>query len=147
MQPILPRPVTMVPSIVQQFGAMLSTRWNLGKELQPTSSRPPIHETVTYPRIKVTADNNSCLNPSMSYEHILACGHIITTANPSESCAPNCHHVTNARVTLKKKKGVGKSEGEGKEFYCDACAEADNEAIIPENATATAAGEYLYSST
>jgi hypothetical protein len=131
----------MAPSIVQQFGSMLSSRWNLGKETQPSPSRPPIHETVTYPRIKVTADNDSCLSPSMAYEHMLVCGHIITTAKASEPCAPNCHHVANTKVTPKRKKGVGRVEGEGKDFYCDACAEEDFEALIPVNATATAAGE------
>jgi hypothetical protein len=121
---------------------MLSVRWNLGKEMQPSSSRPPIHETVTYPRIKVTADNNSCLIPSLAYEHILACGHIIHTATSNEPCAPNCQLVANARAP--KKRGQPKdvkSEGEGKEFYCDACAEMEFEAVIPEEATATAAGE------
>jgi hypothetical protein len=131
----------MPPSIVQQFGSMLSARWNLGKEMQSTPSKAPIHETVTYPRIKVTADNNSCLIPSLAYEHILGCGHIIHTATSNEPCAPNCHHVANARAPKKAQpKGVNR-EGEGKEFYCDACAETEFEALIPEDATATGAGE------
>jgi hypothetical protein len=132
----------MATSVVQQFGHMLASRWNLGKESQPKTSKPPIHETVTYPRIKVTSYNDSCLIPSMAYEHILACGHIITTALPDLPCAPNCHHVANIQMPKQRghRNGV-KNEGEGRLFYCDACAEAKYEDLIPDDATATAAGK------
>lgn len=123
----------------QQICAMFSAHFPLIK--QPPAS--PIHEYVIYPRIKVTSSNNSCLNPSMPYKHILACGHIVETTKPNEPCAPNCHHIESTRKNesggLKQKREISKSVST-LAFYCDACFEAMHEALIPDNISSTQAG-------
>lgn len=93
-----------------------------------------IREVVTYPRIQVTPANDSCLNPSMSYEHILGCGHIVLTQKPDEQCAANCHHVENHYKAPPKKFSK-------KIFYCDACFESEIELLIPHDLTSTEAGK------
>ncbi|KNG46031.1 hypothetical protein TW65_07227 [Stemphylium lycopersici] len=77
----------MAPFYAQHLYACL----NMGARLTaPLYNLMPIHETVTYPRITVTAENDPCSNRSMSYEHVLSCGHAIVTAAPDEPCAANC---------------------------------------------------------
>jgi hypothetical protein len=133
----------MPPLIVQQFGNMLSSRWSLPSGGQdapppPSSKQKAIHEAVTYPRVRLAPDNNLCLNTSMSYEHVLTCGHIVETAKPDEPCAPNCHHIAN-RKSLEKRNTP--KQNRALDFYCDACVETENETRIPGDMTSTAAGE------
>jgi hypothetical protein len=97
-----------------------------------------IRETVKYPTIDVTDANNSCLNPSLPFEHVLSCGHLITTAFPNEPCAPNCHHAADEDAdleqSLKYKSAMRMKNGNivsDKDFYCDACVETELEAKIP----------------
>ncbi len=127
--------------IVQSLGAMPRSRISLVKKRAPMPEGNAVRETVTYPRIEVTAANDSCLNPSMPCEHVLACGHIIITAKPNEPCAPNCHHVDNGQgqSSNKGEKRSGDNVSK-KDFYCDACVESRNEALIPNSATPTEAG-------
>jgi hypothetical protein len=136
----------MSSSAATQFGNMLSSRWSLSTGKKAASSPPSkqkasaTHETVTYPRINLTDGNDSCLIPSMSYEHVLACGHLIATPKPNERCALNCNHVANGRSQMiadVQDKGNTKALS----FYCDACVEKGNEALIPMDITSTAAGE------
>jgi hypothetical protein len=137
----------MSSSAATQFGNMLSSRWSLTTGKKAASSPPSkqkasaTHETVTYPRINLTDGNDSCLIPSMSYEHVLACGHLIATPKPNERCAPNCNHVANGRSQM-----TADVQDKGKAkvlpFYCDACVETENETLIPTDITSTAAGEY-----
>ncbi|CAO2652400.1 Nn.00g006830.m01.CDS01 [Neocucurbitaria sp. VM-36] len=112
----------------------------VSKKSAPTPNSEPVHDTVTYPRIEVTAENDSCLNSSTPCEHILACGHIVITAKPNEPCAPNCHHVGNGNGepsnTGKKGNRYNLSK---KNFYCDACIESRNEGFIPHSATSAKA--------
>ncbi|CAN9380405.1 unnamed protein product [Alternaria alternata] len=118
----------MPPSIVQQFGNMLSSRWRLKKDASPSLKQKPLHEVARYPQvIDITPENNSCLNPSMSYEHILECRHIIVTARPDEPCAPNCYHI--ASNNSSKDKGALKRSNV-LNFYCDACMETGSEALM-----------------
>ena len=133
----------MLTSVVQLFGAMLSSRVSHGKKTAPTPKGKAIRETVSYPHIEVTAANDSCLNSSMPCEHILACGHIIITAKPDEPCAPNCHHIVNGEDRSSNKgEKRRKSTVSEKDFYCDACIESQNETLISNSATPTEAGTY-----
>ncbi|KAF2241296.1 hypothetical protein BU26DRAFT_572138 [Trematosphaeria pertusa] len=92
----------------------------------------PVKETITYPRIKVTAENDPCLNPSQEVEHILSCGHIITSATANELCGSNCYHVA------ARKQRVGTQSAA--DFWCNACVEERIEAeIAKENTNATVA--------
>ncbi|KAH7389811.1 hypothetical protein BKA66DRAFT_568731 [Pyrenochaeta sp. MPI-SDFR-AT-0127] len=95
-----------------------------------------IRETVTYPQIYVTPASNSCLMSSISYEHVLACRHIVVTPEPDEACAPNCHHVASGESRFSRSRRTKISK---KHFYCDACVESANELLIPHAATATQA--------
>lgn len=107
-------------------------------------SRPPIRETITYPQVKpVTEINNSCLEPAMASEHILFCGHIITTVTPNEPCAPNCHHVFTAhdQNIMMMRSAQLRSQIIEKDFYCDACVESEFEARIHIDITSEAAEE------
>jgi len=74
---------SMANYIVDQFTSLLNSRFSLNARPDPPHKmKKPIHETVTYPKITVTDTNNPCLDPSLLYEHILSCGHIITTPLP-----------------------------------------------------------------
>jgi hypothetical protein len=119
---------------------MLSSHCSLGKGATQSRRQKAIHEEVTYPRIRLAPDSNSCLNPSMSYEHVLVCGHVIATPRPDEPCAPNCHHIANERSPERKTKDALKI-AKTLEFYCDACVEAENEGLISKDITSTAAGK------
>jgi hypothetical protein len=136
-------------SIVDQFTAMLSYRFSFGKAPDLSFSRKPrkpIRETVRYPCITVTADNDPCLNSSLACEHVLACGHLIFTATPDQPCATNCHHVENGpgdldRSVRSKKVQTMKN---GREistlpFYCDACIETEHEQLLPSGLSSTKA--------
>ncbi|KAF1833075.1 hypothetical protein BDW02DRAFT_631499 [Decorospora gaudefroyi] len=92
-----------------------------------------IHETASYPRIEVTPETNSCLIPSLHFEHVLRCGHLIATVEADEPCAPNCHHVANATLASEENNDTEK------EFYCDACVEEEHELLIPKGKTCTEA--------
>ncbi|KAI5379616.1 hypothetical protein J4E82_001656 [Alternaria postmessia] len=128
----------MPPSIVQQFGNMLSSRWRLKKDASPSLKQKPLHEVARYPQvIDITPENNSCLNPSMSYEHILECRHIIVTARPDEPCAPNCYHI--ASNNSSKDKGALKRSNV-LNFYCDACMETGSEALMSNDVSSLEAG-------
>ncbi|USP74769.1 uncharacterized protein yc1106_02043 [Curvularia clavata] len=134
--------------VVRQISAMPSTSTPRGGKAQPCPVTPPtwksVHETVTYPRIEVTAANNPCLDKSLSFEHVLACGHLILTAEPNEPCAPNCHHasVTSAQCLGTKKREIETTTAARQPFYCDACIETSLEALIPAGATAKQAEEF-----
>jgi hypothetical protein len=129
----------MAQSMLVQFTNMLNSRFALGADRKPFQKmNASIRETVTYPKFKVADDNDSCLNPSLSSEHVLSCGHIISTPSTSEPCAPNCHHIANKASgmdrSLKNKKAMQMKNGKGistKSFYCDACVETEIEAEIP----------------
>jgi hypothetical protein len=114
---------------------LLAKPSKLGKSAKPQN---PIRETIKYPTIDVTDANDSCLNPSLPFEHVLACGHLITTALPNEPCAPNCHHAANESAgleqSLKYKSATKMKNGNNvsdQDFYCDACVETKLEAKIP----------------
>ncbi|KAH8728238.1 hypothetical protein GQ44DRAFT_769755 [Phaeosphaeriaceae sp. PMI808] len=106
----------------------------------------PVHETVTYPKVDVSEDNNSCLNPSMSREHVLDCGHLVNTVLPWEPCAPNCHHISmKSRPSSLPEKNKRATEKENERevtalpFYCDACVETEFEHRISTWSTSSAA--------
>jgi hypothetical protein len=111
-------------------------------------AKVPIRETITYPKIIVAEDNDSCLNPAFPFEHVLWCGHTVSTALPNEPCAPNCHHVQDDggeldrslrnRKAMKMKNG---NEVSDKKFYCDACVETEMEHKILVELSASAAEE------
>jgi len=79
-----------------------------------------VKETVTYPRIEVTAYYDPCLNPTTSCEHVLKCGHCIVTARPDELCGGNCFHVASTKGDGTDKRRAVKT---GPDFWCDACVE------------------------
>ncbi|KAI4948285.1 hypothetical protein J4E91_006280 [Alternaria rosae] len=121
---------------------MLASRWSLPG---PAAARPPstkqkavdvIHEKVTYPRVLGLGEQDSCLNASMSYEHLLECGHLITTPKPDERCAPNCYCVAYGwhEINFDEKK-----KAKMLLFYCDACVEEKNEKLVAGTLTSTAA--------
>jgi hypothetical protein len=137
----------MTRGLVNQFASMLDQRFGLGhKSLVALKPKKSIRETITYPKVSVTGDTDSCLNETLSYEHVLACGHLITTALPNEPCAPNCHHVADGSGKLdywqrnnkvpKTKHSKTVSE---KAFYCDACRETIREDVIGADLSSTAA--------
>jgi hypothetical protein len=108
------------------------------KPEKPAKPVNPIRETIKYPTIDVTDANDSCLNPSLTFEHVLLCGHLVTTALPNEPCAPNCHHAADGEAEfdhfLKYKKEMKMKNGKtisDNEFYCDACVETEVEIKIP----------------
>jgi hypothetical protein len=106
--------------------------------------RKIFREQVTYPRIKLTPENpedDSCQNPSMPYEHVLQCGHLVITKKPDEQCAENCHHINELR---KKGRDVqnSKKKWSTRTFYCDACEEAWIEKRIPLHISSTDAGKF-----
>jgi hypothetical protein len=97
----------------------------------------PVRETITYPKVIVTDNTDSCRNSALPCEHVLMCGHLVTTALPNEPCAPNCHHVADGRDMLDWRQGNQKTPRtkNGKQisesdFYCDACVEARLELCI-----------------
>lgn len=119
--------------------SMPGSNHSRGGNEEPSPKSVAVHETVTYPRIKpATLEEDSCLNPNMAMEHLLACGHIVNTEKPDEPCAPNCYHAQHS--TSKKKRNHARPVSE-KDFYCNACVEAINEEFVPEYATSTQAGE------
>jgi hypothetical protein len=84
----------------------------------------------------------------MSFDHILSCGHTITTPTPNEPCAPNCHHIATAAADTNNQTDQAKAIEKNKQddadvsnlpFYCDACVESEFEALIPDDMSATAA--------
>ncbi|KAL5116103.1 hypothetical protein ACEQ8H_005999 [Pleosporales sp. CAS-2024a] len=111
------------------FGLNNNSRMALWKPTSPKAATP-VRETVTYPKIVVTKSNNPCLDFAQSFEHVLSCGHLISTAAPNVPCAPNCHHVAadaadvdrSLKHTEALKMKNGKMLGD-KPFYCDACVE------------------------
>ena len=107
---------------------MLSSRWRLKKDASPSLKQKPLHEVARYPQvIDITPENNSCLNPSMSYEHILECRHIIVTARPDEPCA------SKDKGALKRSNVLS--------FYCDACMETGSEALMSNDVSSLEAGK------
>jgi hypothetical protein len=102
--------------------------------------KKPIRETITYPALTVTEDNDACLTPWNPYEHVLSCGHLITTALPDQPCAPNCHHVAHKDgspdylIHMRNGKKVSIQK-----FYCDACMETALEGHISDHLTAAEA--------
>ena len=131
----------MPPDVVQQFSAMLNSRFALYGNFQTGRETPKsakiVRETITYPKRSVTYANNPCLDTTQSFEHALKCGHLVTTALPSEPCAPNCYHVdedADLDRSLKYNKAMKMKNGNNvsdKPFYCDACVEMENEKKIP----------------
>lgn len=102
--------------------------------------RIPIRETFTYPRVTVNSSYDPCHDDISPYEHVLGCGHLITTAEPDEPCAPNCHHTTqtNWRSTPK----IYSSRAMEKDFYCDACVEEQAGRIIYGGDSCKEAGQF-----
>ncbi|KAF2033975.1 hypothetical protein EK21DRAFT_47038, partial [Setomelanomma holmii] len=104
--------------------------------------KKPIRETITYPRLTVTDGDDACLNYSTPYEHILACGHLISTALPHRACAPNCWHITNddenPNYVVHRR---NEQEVSTQPFYCNACVETEFEPLIPDRLTAAEAEE------
>ncbi|KAI4649058.1 uncharacterized protein J4E78_008576 [Alternaria triticimaculans] len=130
-----------------QFGNMLNTRWSVpGQAAAPSPSTKQktdskqktdaIHEKVTYPRVLGSRDADSCNNASMSYEHLLACGHLITTPTPDERCAPNCYCVEHRSHKIN---GDEKKKAKMLLFYCDACVEEENEKLVADTLTSAGA--------
>jgi len=128
----------MAPTTLEQFTSMLNSCFSLGATNSDQSPMTrTIRETVSYPKVRVTVDDNACLDPSRYFDHVLSCGHLINTALPNEPCAPNCHHAAgkadsldkslNTKNALKMKNGQSISI---KEFYCDACVETRIETMI-----------------
>ncbi|KAI4948000.1 hypothetical protein J4E86_008518 [Alternaria arbusti] len=126
---------------------MLTTRWSLpGQAAAPSPSTKhkadskqktdAIHETVTYPHILGLREQNSCRNASMSYEHLLECGHLITTPTPDERCAPNCYCVEHGWHEIN---GDEKKKAKMLLFYCDACVEEENEKLVADTLTSAGA--------
>jgi hypothetical protein len=110
--------------------------------------KPPVRETITYPKVTVTDDTDSCRNPALPCEHVLLCGHIVTTVLPNEPCAPNCHHVADggAALDIQQRNGKAPRTSNGnqvseKDFYCDACVETRLETSIGMDLSSTAAEE------
>jgi hypothetical protein len=127
---------SMAQNIVEQFTSMLNKRFSLGTTPSSQSKQSPMaqpmRETVTYPKIKVTADHNFCLDPSVSFDHVLSCGHLINTALPNEPCAPNCDHVAGKADSLDKSLKMKNCQTISiKDFYCDACVETEIEMRMP----------------
>ena len=140
----------MSSSVARQFDNMLTTRWSLpGQAAAPSPSTKhkadskqkvdAIHEKVTYPRVLGLREQNSCRNASMSYEHLLECGHLITTPTPDERCAPNCYCVEHGWHEIN---GDEKKKAKMLLFYCDACVEEENEKLVASTLTSTAAGKF-----
>lgn len=80
----------------------------------------------------------------MSYEHVLACGHVIVTAKSDQPCAPNCYHVADPTILRKYQrlqKKNGQEKGKALEFYCDACVEGDHETLLPDDISSIEAGK------
>ena len=131
----------MSSSIAKQFGNMLASRWSLPERSAPSPSTKQkadaIHEKVTYPRVLGLREQDSCRNASMSYEHLLECGHLITTPTPDERCAPNCYCVAYGwhEINFDEKK-----KAKMLLFYCDACVEEKKEKLVAGTLTSTAAG-------
>ncbi|KAH4103246.1 hypothetical protein HBI24_030150 [Parastagonospora nodorum] len=131
----------MPPDMVQQFSAMLNSRFALYGNFQMGRETPKspkiVRETITYPKRSIKDANNPCLDTKQSFEHALKCGHLVTTALPNEPCAPNCYHVdddADLDRSLKHKKAMKMKNGNtfsNKPFYCDACVEMENEKKIP----------------
>jgi hypothetical protein len=139
----------MAPSVVEQFAEMLNARFSLSDKAELTHKpKKMIRETITYPKLVVTQNNDSCLNPSLYFEHALSCGHIVSTALPSEPCAPNCHYVAadggELDRSLRNKEAMKMKNGNkvsDKEFYCDACVEEEIEVKIPSELSSSNAEE------
>lgn len=103
-----------------------------------------MRETITYPKVTVTSDFDPCHDKSSPFEHVLTCRHLITTPEPNEPCAPNCHHVTTEKAKRKVRK-MSLNMAMKKEFYCDACVEIEGEREIPATASCRAAGKKPWS--
>jgi hypothetical protein len=147
----------MPRNILGKATAMLEDRFSLShksKSKSKSGDKPKgtIRETFTYPKDKVNAYNNHCLNPILSFDHVLSCGHQIMTTLPDEPCAPNCHHVkegdddfldrsSRSREAYRMKNG---KHVIGTEFHCDACVEEKIEAAIPSDYDATEAEDYRH---
>ncbi|KAF3034154.1 hypothetical protein E8E12_004301 [Didymella heteroderae] len=99
----------------------------------------PVRETINYPKVTVTSTYDPCHDRSFLYEHVLTCGHLITTLEPDEPCAPNCHRATGIGSRQAPKMTLSKALE--KDFYCDACVEVDGEGEIPATATNGEAGK------
>lgn len=97
----------------------------------------PTREAISYPKIKVTPDNDACRNKSFQHEHVLECGHLVTTPTANEPCAPNCHHVSNST----KPRNDANKDLEISKFYCDACADSLNETATGHYASSPSAGK------
>jgi hypothetical protein len=131
---------------------MLNARFSLGAKAgtahKSKMGRIPIREEITYPKITVTEDNDACLNLALPFEHVLRCGHTVSTSLPGEPCAPNCNHVHDDggelgrllrnRKAMSMKNGNEVSE---KKFYCDACVETEMEHKLHVDLTASVAEE------
>jgi hypothetical protein len=88
----------------------------------------PARETITYPKVAVTLTYDPCHDVSFPYEHVLSCRHIVTTPEPNEPCAPNCHYAT--QTSSRQAQKMTLSAALQKEFYCDACVEEQAGMII-----------------
>lgn len=111
--------------------------------LQYTMRRlPPVRETITYPKVAITSEYDPCHDITAPFEHVLACGHLVTTFEPEEPCAPNCYHANNDGSRRASTMNLSKSLR--KEFYCDACVEVDAEREIDESVSCKAAGELRF---
>ena len=141
-----------ITGMANHFAAMVEARFSSGEAPDLSFSqklRTPIRETIRYPCMTVTANNDSCLNSSAACEHVLACGHIIFTAGPDQPCAPNCNHVEKGPGDLDRSvrsKKVQKMKN-GREistlpFYCDACVETELEQLLPSGLTSTKAEQH-----
>ena len=142
----------MSSSAAKQLGNMLATRWSLPGPAAAPSPAPKqkadskqkadaIHEKATYPRVLGLRDADSCNNASMSYEHLLECGHLITTPKPDERCAPNCYYVEHGWHEINSDE---KKKAKMLLFYCDACVEEENEKLVAGTLTSAAAGMLTY---
>lgn len=98
-----------------------------------------IREKLTYLRTPITSDFNPCHDEISPFEHVLSCGHLVTTPTPKEQCAPNCCHVAREeRTTVRRKMLKNMSRND---FYCDACVEEDAEKEIPASLSCKEAGK------
>ena len=80
-----------------------------------------VRETITYPKVTVTKTYDPCHDGFSPFEHVLACRHLVTTSEPNEPCAPNCHHA--ALLGSRQAPKMTLSNALKKDFYCDACVE------------------------
>jgi hypothetical protein len=104
--------------------------------MTPARATLALQETTTYPTNKPTLEANPCFNSTIASEHVLECGHCITTKAPKEPCASNCFHVAEARYlannTEKEQEALADEGATEEEFWCDACQQEgiENELIL-----------------